>query len=286
MTNVEIHPADVLMHLIVSSLTPMFLAASGGDPDRARTAIVEIVNAHTVRTPADLLPIAQIIAFGLALLSSVSLSMSENIPIPLILRLRSNAASLNRGAEHCRRALREAPAPGSQPPSAAPCRPAEFPDAECRVEQAVIAEVARTQRRVADHQAKLGAASETTAAPAIFDAPIAEAPPTRAAAMDALAADSQRRIDQAEAALRAPSLCVTESEPRHTSMTGEEADRVAWSNAMADVAREVTADIARLPPSERRAAGIRAAALASAANDLLIRAPAPSPLNPKRPSAP
>ena len=48
-------------------------------------------------------------------------------------------------------------------------------------------------------------------------------------------------------------------------------------HAMADVAGEVAAEIATLPPSERRAAGIRAAALASAANHLLTGGPTPSP---------
>ena len=46
----------------------------------------------------DLLLIGQMIALGLATLSSVSLSMAENIPISLILRLRGSAVSLHRAS--------------------------------------------------------------------------------------------------------------------------------------------------------------------------------------------
>jgi hypothetical protein len=45
---------------------------------------------------------------------------------------------------------------------------------------------------------------------------------------------------------------------------------------MADVADELTAGIANLPPAERRAAGIRAAALNTTANHL-IASPQPRP---------
>jgi hypothetical protein len=249
LTNTETHSAGLFMHLIAASLTPMFLPITNGDPDQARAAAIETINAHAPRTPADLLPIAQIIAFGLAALSSISLSVAEDIPNPLILRLRGNAASLNRGAQLCRRALRE-----TAPHDAAP---AEQSEAERRVEQAVITEIARTHQRIANEATQ----------PAIPP----DHPPTMAAALDVLAAESQRRIDEAEAALKAPSR-------RPRPVTEDQAHRTAWSNAMADVAREVAAEIDGLPPIERRAAGLRAAALTSAANHLLTGGPTPSPL--------
>jgi hypothetical protein len=291
MTNTEIRPTDVFTHLIIACLTPMFLAATSGDPNHSRAAVIEIIDAHNPRTQADLLPIAQIIAFGLAVLSSISLSMTENLPVPLILRLRGNATSLNRATEQCRRALRETPAP-----SAAPIRPTELSEAERRVEEAVIAEVARTQQSLADYQASFDTAerqptpaADAIAVHAVVAAPVPrDAPATMAAAMDATAADSRRRIDEAEAALKNPAQCPTKLAPSHIPMTEDEAHRVAWSHAMADVAREVTAEMARLPPAERRAAGVRAAALASAANHLMAGGPTPSPLILKtpRPSAP
>src|ERR1700733_9648002 len=105
MTETAVRPLDILTNLIVAFLTPMFLATTGGDLNQARTAATETVNAYTARHPADLLLIGQSIALGLAVLSSISLSMAENIPINLILRLRGNAASMHRAADKCRSAL-------------------------------------------------------------------------------------------------------------------------------------------------------------------------------------
>jgi hypothetical protein len=49
----------------------------------------------------------------------------------------------------------------------------------------------------------------------------------------------------------------------------DELRRAAWSSAMTDVAREMTAELATLPLAERRIAGIRVAALSSTANALI-----------------
>jgi hypothetical protein len=282
MTETTSHPADVFMHLVVTSLAPIFLAATGGNLDDARAAAIATINAYNPRNQADLLPIAQILAFGLAALGSISLSMAGNIPFPLILRLRGNATSLNRAAEQCRRALRETPAPDAAAraaptaPSAAPCCPPEFSEAERRIEEAVIAEVARTQQRLVDYQASFDAAErQPTQAAAPATAAMA-APVLQDPAMEAIVA--QRRNDEAETVLKAPARRPTTTPAaQHVSMTGDEARRAAWSSAMADVAGEVAAEIATLPPSERRAAGIRAAALASAANHLLTGGSTSSP---------
>src|ERR1700761_568485 len=123
---------DILKNLIVTLLTPMLLTATGGDRDQARQAAIETVNAYAVSHPAELLLVGQSIALGIAMLSSVSLSMSENIPINLILRLRNNAVSLHRAAERCRSAL---PQPGQSeaalaPKAVAPPEPAATPAAQ------------------------------------------------------------------------------------------------------------------------------------------------------------
>ncbi len=55
----------------------------------------------------DLLLIGQIIALGLAALSSVSLWVEESMPINLALRLRVSALCLRRTSHKCRRALPE-----------------------------------------------------------------------------------------------------------------------------------------------------------------------------------
>jgi hypothetical protein len=233
--------ANILTNLIVTFLTPMFLATTGGDLNQAHAAATETVNAYTARHPADLLLIGQSIALGLAVLSSISLSMAENIPINLILRLRGNAVSLHRAADKCRSALAD---PQQEPP---------LSDADLQLEQEIIAEVTRTRQRAADYQASL-------AHPQAPDSPVT------------VKAVSERRIAEPEAAPKSTSQPI----PRHTPKTEDEYFRSAWSTAMADVADELTAGIANLPPAERRAAGIRANALNTTANHL-IASPQPRP---------
>jgi hypothetical protein len=100
---------NIFLDLIVALLTPMFLAATGGNIPHARAAAIQAVNAYRAETHGDLLTVAQIIAFGLAALGSLSLAMADDLPIALTLRLRGNAVSANRAAEQCRRALAESP---------------------------------------------------------------------------------------------------------------------------------------------------------------------------------
>jgi hypothetical protein len=255
MTETKIRYPEVFMQLIAASLTPIFSTATDGDPVRAEAAAIETINAYVPSHPVDLLPIAQIIAFGLAALRSLSLSMAENIPIPLMLRLRGSAASLSRGAEQCRRALSEPMLADTDPYPAA-----EFAEADRWIEEAVQAEIVRARKP---------AAGVNEARPIIPP----ENPPTMAAALDALAAESRRRIEEAEAALAAPSPQPARSAPRPVPTT----EHSAWANAMAGVA---PGSPAFRPPS----AGIRAAALASAANHLMTGAPTQSPLIFKTPA--
>ena len=140
-----LNPAEVFMHLIITYLTPMFLATAGGDVQHARMAATEAVKAYTAREPVDLLYIAQIIAFGLAILDSLNRSMADNLSVTQVLRLRTNAASLSRAAERCRQVLREPP-----PEDAAPYYPTpEFdPEAERLSEEAIFAEIAAAERRL------------------------------------------------------------------------------------------------------------------------------------------
>jgi hypothetical protein len=147
-----VHPANILLNLIAILLAPMFLGASGGDIAFARTAAIETVNAYRTRNQADLIAVAQIIAFGLAALGSLSLSMVDDISLSMTLRLRNNANALSRSAEQNRRAIRESrseTADIAQPP------------VDADYEAAVIAAVADSQKRVADSQ-KTGCSLTTT----------------------------------------------------------------------------------------------------------------------------
>ena len=247
-------PEEVLTYLIVTLLTPMFLLTTDGDLALARAAAAHTVSVYTARNPIDLILIAQTIALGLAVLSSVSLSMAENLPINLVVRLRGNATSLNRAAETCRRAL-------SEPPPAIATTAARNDDFHEQAEAAVVAEVARTQAKAAAWKASI---TQPTPAPLPQAAPESrDSPPTMKAALAAIEAESKRRIAQADTALKATGAPM----PPATSSENER-HRSTWCSAMADVAGEFTAELANLSPAERRAAGMRLAALNSTANTL------------------
>jgi hypothetical protein len=99
--------ADILMTLIAALLAPTFLTVSAGDIGLARMAAIETVNAYRARSHADLIAVAQIVAFGLAALGSLSLSLADDVSLSMALRLRGNANACNRSAEQNRRALSE-----------------------------------------------------------------------------------------------------------------------------------------------------------------------------------
>jgi len=101
------HPSGLLMTLVVALLAPIFLGVTAGDVSLARMAAVETINAYRARNHADLIAVVQIIAFGLAAIGSLSLSMADDLSIETTLRLRSNANALNRSAEQNRRVVRE-----------------------------------------------------------------------------------------------------------------------------------------------------------------------------------
>ena len=124
-------PTDILINLLVTLLAPMFLAAADGDIVFARIAALETITEYRADSQASLMRVAAIIAFGIATLASLSQSMAEDLPIPLVLRLRSNANALDRSAERHERALgtaRPAAAPrpepvATEPPAAQPAPP-------------------------------------------------------------------------------------------------------------------------------------------------------------------
>lgn len=223
------NPAETFMQLIVAFLAPMFLSVSGGDINLAQAAAREAVAAYRGRHQPDLLSIAQIVAFGLTTLSSLSLSMRNDLSLPMMLRLRANAASLNRAAEQCRRALRQsasAEPTAHQDPDPVYNKPAE-PD-----QQALLARIARLQRFT-------GRPGEAVANPP----PAAQPPMTVSTPPPAAEPD---RIET----------------PVHQHNT-------AWAAGLVRAARKVTTGLDDLPPNARLAAAVQASAMAAAARDLL-----------------
>ncbi len=59
-------PPDLLLRLVITLLAPMFLGVSDGNVHFARMAAIETVRDYRARNNADLIAVAQIIAFGLA----------------------------------------------------------------------------------------------------------------------------------------------------------------------------------------------------------------------------
>ena len=100
-------PASILMNFVVLTLAPMLLTAAGADIGFARIAVLETIKSYQPRNQPDLIAVAQIVACGLAALGSLGLSMTGDLPLPMILRLRGNATALIRTAEHSRRARRD-----------------------------------------------------------------------------------------------------------------------------------------------------------------------------------
>ena len=162
--------------------------------------------------------------------------MNEGLSTALVLRLRGNAASLHRAAEKSRAILQ------------APIAQETAPDLDPEQEQALIADLARTKRRIAEANAIAPKPAPTATPPA--STPKAATP---------------------EPAPPQPAP----SQPAKPPTPEETASRTAWATAMSDVAREFTDGLANLPPVERRQATMRATALNSVAQHLLSNAPLP-----------
>jgi hypothetical protein len=112
-SNVQ-HPAELFLRLIITLLTPMFLASANGDLDFARAAAAHTLEAYRAQTHSDLITVAKIIAFGIATLGSLTLSMAEDLSVSQILRLRASANATDRSEHRNRLALtqeRAAPTP-------------------------------------------------------------------------------------------------------------------------------------------------------------------------------
>ena len=101
------YPADTLVNLILALLAPMFLWSTNGDIRLAYTAAAQMVNEYRIANRLSLFTVAKIIAFDIATLSSLSLSMYEDVSMLLALRLRGNANSLDRSGERSRRRLEQ-----------------------------------------------------------------------------------------------------------------------------------------------------------------------------------
>ncbi len=221
-----------------NALAPIFLGVTGGDVAMARIMAIQTVSTQRVSSLTDLLAVAQIVAYGLAALGSLSLSMDDDLPLAMVLRLRGNANACTCSAEQNRRAIRndrhEKPLPRDQPMPEPEMHHAEpWPettenDGPGGLMDDMVAEVL-----VAEARKRLVQCAEK----ATDRAPVPQPVPVCEAAVPSPAADK-----------------------RHNEM---------WAIAMVNEASEITASIPGLPPAERHAASLRAGMLSSTANRLL-----------------
>jgi hypothetical protein len=150
----QAYPAQILINLIITLLTPMFIAAAGGNLDLARLAATETLDSYRVQSDCDLLTAALAIGFSLAALNALSRSMEDGISLDLALRLSSSANACNRSVQQNRKALtRPIPEPPALPPH--PSEP-DFDEAE------VIAAIAATRQRADNNLTRPSASAPPT----------------------------------------------------------------------------------------------------------------------------
>ncbi len=248
-------PGNILLNLVVTLLAPMFLPASGGNLGFARQAALQTVRDYQIEAQADLIIVAQIIAFGLAALGSLSLSMADDLSLSMTLRLRANANACNRSAGQNRQALR-----GGQPCVMTPAGEAALDEA------AVLASVAAAQAATLQPLPPASPSSPTpTDTPSTNTAPV-NAPPIGAASIP-------HHLQPPATVPQPPPPASTAAKPAAAISDSER--QSMWAAGAARIAAEFAAQLPDLPPAERRAATIKAAMLSSCAHDLLNGPPIP-----------
>ena len=106
-TDTPIPLSESLISFIVAMLAPMFLSAGSGDVRLARMAALEMLSAYRMQNQADLVTVAQVVAFGIATLGSLSQSMLDDLSLPMVLRLRGSANALSRSGHRHHQTLEQ-----------------------------------------------------------------------------------------------------------------------------------------------------------------------------------
>ena len=177
----------------------MFLPVAEGNLEFARLAAAEAIDAYRAETHSDLIIVAKIIAFGLATLCSLSLSMTDDLPVPQILRLRANANATDRSEHRNRLALKQ-DRPQLQPTLLQPNPPQTTPPPEPAIDHAALAAAAADmQQRTADHLARVSSSPATSGGEARYQAVWAASAATvaaeTAAALSDMPADERRSAE-------------------------------------------------------------------------------------------
>ena len=111
-----------LMAYLLTTLAALF-APTLGDPDLARLAAQQAIDAYQPQDTRQQLTATQIVAFAVTALDSLRLSMPPDLSLPKKLRLRANANALNRSARDNTQRLEQAQRIAETQPTPAPEQP-------------------------------------------------------------------------------------------------------------------------------------------------------------------
>lgn len=271
-------PIDILLKVILGLLAPVFLSACNGDLNIARMAALQTLKAYRARNQAELIAVAQIIACSLAAVDSIRLSLADETPGPMRLRLRGNAVALNRVVKQNQLALQQT-APDNQQSQQAAADTPPNPD-QMRYEADVMASVAASQKMAAEAVARLQPAAparnqcpaQSPAQPPAGPPAQSPVPPAPIPATPTTATPTPATPTTATPAAATPAAAAIQTAPT-TALCGHPVSdqewQMHWAAAMVDVAAEFTTELDKLPPKERLQAFHRAAALSNCATELL-----------------
>jgi hypothetical protein len=105
MTEPQSTAFDCIFENVLGFMLPFFLASALGNPNHARAAIKELVQAYKVATASELELVGRILGFSVVAMDNLRLSMNPGMSDTKILRYRSNAVALSRAGEQCRKIL-------------------------------------------------------------------------------------------------------------------------------------------------------------------------------------
>ena len=227
-------PANLLMEFVLSLLVPFLTTGSLTDPALARRAAEETIAAYKAAGQDQLVTIAQLVTFALTALDNLRLSMPPDLSLSMKLKLRGNANTLNRAAQHATATLdrqRRTVAPAQRDQTEVL---AALEAAKIVVQQALAAQPSAPPQPAADHAAAPAATSPTPIAAA---EPPAKQPPATSPSPP-------------------PPLSGCGLPP-----TTDHHIDLAWASAMTDVAAEYTAELPHLSPAQRQTHLARISAL-------------------------
>lgn len=261
-------PSDIVLELIVCFLTPLFMDGCSGNLGFARLAAMETLASYRAQTQAELVKIVQIIAFGLAAMDNLGLSMAPDLSLSMKLRLRAGANALNRSAQQNTRALEKN---RRESPPLEPCCAERSAMAEAQAVPPVDEDaVTEATLQVAIEQAQTMIEAARVRRPAAQPAATIQ-PPTAVARSGAVtlpvaAATHPAAVEHTTAAT--PPSAAAPKAPVAT----DQQNKLMWASAMNSVAAELSGSLHSIPPASRRATLMQATSLSSAASDLIGRA--------------